>query len=224
MWSSLRSSLRLAARPLVAARPLARSGTGGGDRGLAPLLARGLCGAPPTPAAAAAHPYRVPQPWLGAYYTLREDDPRAMANREKLRGRRAPARCRFIMGAIEKQQTSAAIEAEPWRGHARTGKSFRVGETLEVTHRPSPQEAEERVVGMCIARHNRGLGSSFRLLCKVDNVAVEYQFMLFSPLLTDISVVAKAKKVVRRRSKLYFLRDRVSSLSFPRPTRLPKKA
>jgi hypothetical protein len=38
------------------------------------------------------------------------------------------------------------------------------------------------------------------------------------------SILGKAKKVVRRRSKLYFLRDRVSSLSFPRPTRLPKKA
>ena len=219
MLAGLRTSLRLAARPV------ARGGGRGGGSSLSPLLVRGLCGAPPAPApVAAAHPYRVPQPWLGAYYTLREDDPRAIANREKLKGRRAPSRCRFIMGALEKLQTTAAIEAEPWRGHVRTGKSFRVGETLEVTHRPSPSEAEERVVGMCIARHNRGLGSSFRLLCKVDTVAVEYQFMLFSPLLTDISVVAKGKKVVRRRSKLYFLRDRVSSLSFPRPTRLPKPA
>ena len=38
------------------------------------------------------HPYRVVQPWMGAWYTLREGDPVAMANREKLKGRRPPTR------------------------------------------------------------------------------------------------------------------------------------
>ena len=46
--------------------------------------------------------------------------------------------------------------------------------------------------------------------------------MLFSPLLTNVTVVARAKKVARRRKKLYFLRSRVTELSFPKPSRLPK--
>ena len=108
------------------------------------------------------------QPWMGAWYTLREGDPVAMANREKLKGRRPPTRGRFIVQELDRRRRAKEHAAEPWRaGH------FRVGDTLQVEHRPSLSEKVERSVGLCIGRHRRGLGSSFRLLCKPDGVAVE---------------------------------------------------
>ena len=102
------------------------------------------------------------------------------------------------------------------RGH------FRVGDTLQVEHRPSLSEKVERSVGLCIGRHRRGLGSSFRLLCKPDGVAVEYQFFLYSPLLTSIEVRAKPRKRYRK-SKLYYMRERVNEISFPKPIRRDDK-
>ena len=163
------------------------------------------------------HPYRVVQPWMGAWYTLREGDPVAMANREKLKGRRPPTRGRFIVQELDRRRRAKEHAAEPWRaGH------FRVGDTLQVEHRPSLSEKVERPVGLCIGRHRRGLGSSFRLLCKPDGVAVEYQFFLYSPLLTSIEVRAKPRKRYRK-SKLYYMRERVNEISFPKPIRRDDK-
>ena len=93
---------------------------------------------------------------------------------------------------------------------------------LQVEHRPSLSEKVERSVGLCIGRHRRGLGSSFRLLCKPDGVAVEYQFFLYSPLLTSIEVRAKPRKRYRK-SKLYYMRERVNEISFPKPIRRDDK-
>ena len=104
-------------------------------------------------------------------YTLREGDPVAMANREKLKGRRLPTRGRFIV------QSSTGGGARRSTRRSRGAGHFRVGDTLQVEHRLSLEKVE-RSVGLCIGRHRRGLGSSFRLLCKPDGVAVEYQFFL----------------------------------------------
>lgn len=180
-----------------------------------------------------AHPYRVPQPWLGAYYTLREEGPmkceRALANREKLKGKNAPARGRFIVSVLEKLQIDEMVAKDPWRGSAKTQEGLKSGQTLEVWWKPAVDQPEERVVGYCIARHNRGLGTSFRLLCKIDNCPIEYQFQLFSPLLVNVIKRAERRKTQmsrekfgRIRSKLYFLRDEVDSLKLPKPTPRPR--
>ena len=180
------------------------------------------------------HPYAAPQSWLGAYYTLRQEGPlkceRAIANREKRKGKNAPARGRFIVSAIEKLQIDELVKKEPWRGPAKSEHGIQSGETLEVWFKPAIDQPEERVVGYCIARHNRGLGSSFRLLCKIDQCPIEYQFQLFSPLLLNVIVRAPRRKTQRKRekfgrlrSKLYFLRDEVDKLNLPKPTPRPRK-
>jgi ribosomal protein L19 len=179
------------------------------------------------------HPYAAPQSWLGAYYTLRQDGPlkceRAIANREKLKGKNAPARSRFIVSAIEKLQIDELVKKDPWRGAAKSEHGIQSGETLEVWYKPSADQPEERVVGYCIARHNRGLGSSFRILCMIDQCPIEYQFQLFSPMLLNIITRAPRRKTQRSRekfgrirSKLYFLRDEVDKLKLPKPTPRPR--
>lgn len=181
------------------------------------------------------HPYAAPQSWLGAYYTLRQDGPlkceRAIANREKLKGKNAPARSRYIVSAIEKLQIDELVKKDPWRGTAKSEHGIQSGETLEVWYKPSVDQPEERVVGYCIARHNKGLGSSFRILCKIDQCPIEYQFQLFSPMLLNIITRAPRRKTQRSRekfgrirSKLYFLRDEVDKLKLPKPTPRPRRS
>ena len=97
-----------------------------------------------------------------------------------------------------------------------------MGDTLQVEHRPSLSEKVERSVGLCIGRHRRGLGSSFRLLCKPDGVAVEYQFFLYSPLLTSIEVRAKPSEAVPQVEAVLHARARQRD-SFPEPIRRDDK-
>ena len=47
------------------------------------------------------HPLWRPDSWMGAYYKLREADEAAMRNRDKLMGKRAPKRGRFIVSKVE---------------------------------------------------------------------------------------------------------------------------
>ena len=132
--------------------------------------------------------------------------------------------------AIEKLQIDELVKKDPWRGPAKSEHGIQSGETLEVWFKPAIDQPEERVVGYCIARHNRGLGSSFRLLCKIDQCPIEYHFQLFSPLLLNVIVRAPRRKTQRKkekfgrlRSKLYFLRDEVDKLNLPKPTPRPRK-
>ena len=98
------------------------------------------------------HPFARPQPWMGAWYSLRgEEDAVMQKNRELKKGRRAPTRAKHIMHMLSRQSVRASEAAEPWRAGL-----FNVGDTLEIEHRPSVSERPERVVGMCIARYKRG--------------------------------------------------------------------
>lgn len=62
-----------------------------------------------------------------------------------------------------------------------------------------------KFVGICIARRNRGLGTTFILRNVIGNVAVERMFELYSPRIKKIEVLLLER---RRRSKLYYLRDK----------------
>ena len=57
---------------------------------------------------------------------------------------------------------------------------------------------------MCIARKNRGIGSSFTVRKISHNQGVERIFHLYSPKIEAIDVV---KRGVVRRAKLYYMRD-----------------
>jgi len=163
-----------------------------------------------------ASPFAKPGPWLGAYYTLRENDPVAMKNREQKKDKAAPTRGRFIVAEMGRREIAAAQAIDPWRDSAR----FQRGDILEVEYRPqdAPEaEITERVVGLCIAVHRRGIGSSFRLLCKPDDVPVEYQFQLFAPTLRSIELRQRPTKAPRMQ-KIYYMRERVGELKFLKPS------
>ena len=165
----------------------------------------------------ATSPLVKPTPWLGAYYSIREDQPAAVKNRQLLRGKARPKRARFIVQTLDKREVDRLNEAEPWRSL----DSFDRGDILEVEHLPAGAESPERIVGLCIAQHRKGLHSSFRLLCKPDGFAVEYQFQNYSPALSNILLRQQPRKRPHK-LKLYYMRDKVDSLKLPPPTKMKK--
>lgn len=84
---------------------------------------------------------------------------------------------------------------------------FKAGDTLGVHVRIREGEKERVQVfeGMCIARHNDGLRSSFTVRKISYGVGVERVFALHSPRLQEIQVKVRGRV---RRSKLYYLRNR----------------
>jgi large subunit ribosomal protein L19 len=92
---------------------------------------------------------------------------------------------------------------------------FREGDTVKVNVRVveykelkgGKVESRERVQayeGVVIARHNRGISSSFTVRKISNGVGVERIFPLHSPLLESINVIRRGKV---RRAKLYYLRN-----------------
>ena len=83
---------------------------------------------------------------------------------------------------------------------------FLPGSILAVTRTdPYSKSGETRFVGICIARHNKGLGSNFILRNVVNGIAVEVRFELYSPMIKKIEVLKLER---RRRAKLYYLRGK----------------
>lgn len=158
----------------------------------------------------APHAYAVPSKWLGAYYTLREGDEVTERKRERLCGKRDATRGRFIVSTLDKAEIERIQAEAPWRVW-----SFKTGDFLEVEHRASRSDNVQTCVGLVIARHKRGLGSSFNLLCNVDGVPLEYKFKLYSPLLLSLKVRGALEKKPRMKPHIYYMRDRVRKLSMP---------
>ena len=83
----------------------------------------------------------------------------------------------------------------------RPGDTLRVGVKVVEGERTRVQNYE----GVCIARANRGMGSSFTVRKISFGEGVERVFPLYSPSIDAIEVVRKG---VVRRAKLYYLRGR----------------
>ena len=83
---------------------------------------------------------------------------------------------------------------------------FRPGDTVKVMMKVVEGEKErlQSFEGVCIARRNRGIGSSFTVRKMSFGEGVERVFPLFSP---NIRVELVRQGVVRR-AKLYYLRSR----------------
>jgi large subunit ribosomal protein L19 len=92
---------------------------------------------------------------------------------------------------------------------------FREGDTVKVNVRVveykdlkgGKVETRERVQayeGVVIARHNKGISSSFTVRKISNNVGVERVFPLHSPLLESVTVTRRGRV---RRAKLYYLRE-----------------
>eukprot|EP00035_Acanthoeca_spectabilis_P038768 m.56042 g.56042 ORF g.56042 m.56042 type:complete len:274 (-) comp9289_c0_seq1:89-910(-) len=92
------------------------------------------------------------------------------------------------------------------------------------------QEARSRpvvrkIVGRCVAKVNRGLGSNFTIRNVVEGVPFEMRFDVHQPLLLKVEVLELAR---RRRAKLYYLRNKpdkhsVLSQNYQPTTRPGKK-
>ncbi|MCH8686082.1 50S ribosomal protein L19 [Pedomonas mirosovicensis] len=84
---------------------------------------------------------------------------------------------------------------------------FRAGDTLRVGVRVKEGERSrvQYFEGMCIARSNKGLGSSFTVRKISFGEGVERVFPLYGPVIDSIEVVRRGDV---RRAKLYYLRQR----------------
>ena len=84
---------------------------------------------------------------------------------------------------------------------------FRPGDTLKVGVKVVEGERTrvQNYEGVCIARSNKGMGSSFTVRKMSFGEGVERVFPLYSPNIDSIVVVRKGAV---RRAKLYYLRGR----------------
>jgi len=101
---------------------------------------------------------------------------------------------------------------------------FRPGDTLKVGVKvvEGDRTRVQAYEGVCIARSNKGMGSSFTVRKLSFGEGVERVFPLYSPNIDSIEVVRKGAV---RRAKLYYLRGRtgkaarIAERRDPRPAR-----
>ena len=103
-------------------------------------------------------------------------------------------------------ETLAAEQVQKYLGQ-RPVPEFRPGDTLKVSVKVIEGERErvQAFEGVCIARKNAGINSSFTLRKISYGEGVERVFPLYSPRITAIEVVRRGAV---RRAKLYYLRGR----------------
>ncbi|HEY1604628.1 MAG TPA: 50S ribosomal protein L19 [Allosphingosinicella sp.] len=99
----------------------------------------------------------------------------------------------------------------------RPGDTLRVGVKVVEGERTRIQNFE----GVCIARANRGLGSSFTVRKISFGEGVERVFPLYSPNVESIEVVRRGAV---RRAKLYYLRGRTGKAARIAERRDPRHA
>ncbi len=106
-----------------------------------------------------------------------------------------------IIEELEKEQVAEAIAG------GKVIPQFSPGDTLRVSVKvvEGSRERLQAFEGVCIARRNRGLNSSFTVRKISYGEGVERIFPLYSPRVDSIQVVRRGDV---RRAKLYYLRDR----------------
>jgi len=116
------------------------------------------------------------------------------------------------------------LEAEQIAASGKKIPEFRPGDTLRVGVKVVEGERTriQNFEGVCIARANRGLGSSFTVRKISFGEGVERVFPLYSPNVESIEVIRRGDV---RRAKLYYLRGRTGKsarIAERRDTRPPK--
>jgi|SRR5690625_3779188 len=103
-----------------------------------------------------------------------------------------------IVEQINKETVEAAAIQVP---------KFGAGDTLvvQVRVREGTRERLQAFEGVCIAKRNRGVNSSFTVRKVSHGEGVERVFQTYSPMIDSIEV--KRRGAVRR-AKLYYLRER----------------
>ena len=105
-----------------------------------------------------------------------------------------------LIETLEREAIDALTEARPIP-EFRPGDTLRVGVKVVEGDRSRVQNFE----GVCIARSNKGVGSSFTVRKISFGEGVERVFPLYSPGIDSIEVVRRGDV---RRAKLYYLRGR----------------
>jgi len=117
------------------------------------------------------------------------------------------------------------IEAEQIAkfNESKTIPEFRAGDTLKVGVKVVEGERTrvQNYEGVCIARSNKGMGSSFTVRKMSFGEGVERVFPLYSPNIDSIEVVRRG---VVRRAKLYYLRGRTGKSARIAERRDPRPA
>lgn len=106
----------------------------------------------------------------------------------------------FMIEELERERVQLALKAKKV-------PQFRAGDVLEVKLAvPENRGRPSTFKGICIAKRNRGIRTSFTLRNHLGSVgAVERSFPLYSPTIQGINVIDRRKV---RRAKLYYLRER----------------
>jgi large subunit ribosomal protein L19 len=119
-------------------------------------------------------------------------------------------------------QTLEAEAIEAFKA-GKTIPEFRPGDTLKVGVKVVEGERTrvQAYEGVCIARTNRGMGSSFTVRKISFGEGVERVFPLYSPNIDSIEVVRRG---VVRRAKLYYLRGRTGKSARIAERRDPRPA
>ncbi len=105
-----------------------------------------------------------------------------------------------LIQQLEAEAIEQAVQIRPIP-EFRPGDTVRIGVRVVEGERTRVQNFE----GVCIARANRGLGSSFTVRKISFGEGVERVFPLYSPNIETIEVVRRGAV---RRAKLYYLRGR----------------
>ena len=105
-----------------------------------------------------------------------------------------------LIETLEREAIDALTEDKPVP-EFRPGDTLRVGVKVIEGERTRVQAFE----GVCIARANKGVGSSFTVRKITFGEGVERVFPLYSPIIDKIEVVRRGDV---RRAKLYYLRGR----------------
>ena len=105
-----------------------------------------------------------------------------------------------LIQTIEAEQIAKLKEARAVP-EFRAGDTLRVGVKVKEGERTRVQQFE----GVCIARSNKSIGSSFTVRKISFGEGVERVFPLYSPIIESIVVVRRGAV---RRAKLYYLRGR----------------
>ena len=105
-----------------------------------------------------------------------------------------------LIETLEREAIDALTELRPIP-EFRPGDTLRVGVKVVEGDRARVQNFE----GVCIARSNKGIGSSFTVRKISFGEGVERVFPLYSPGIDSIEVVRRGAV---RRAKLYYLRER----------------
>jgi large subunit ribosomal protein L19 len=124
-----------------------------------------------------------------------------------------------LIQQLEAEAIEQAVQGRPIP-EFRPGDTVRVGVKVVEGERTRIQNFE----GVCIARANRGLGSSFTVRKISFGEGVERVFPLYSPNIETIEVVRRGAV---RRAKLYYLRGRTGKaarIAERRDTRPEKQA